>query len=282
MAVKTLAARLKTSAWLGWQIESNWADTLTFVVYALLRPLGTALILTGMYWAVAGTASKREAFAAFYVANAFHEYVVRLLIGMGWVVVEEREEYETLKYVFVSPVGMITYLAGRSVTKFGLATLSAAILLLVGWFFLGVRWDWGAVRWVPLLGSAALALTATVFLGFLVAGWALLLPRVAMTMNEGLSVALYLLCGVVFPIDLLPRGLQELALALPFTYGYEAVRRFLLGAGASERLSAWSDPQLIGALALTTLVFSLLARWGYGALERKAKRAGRIDQTTLF
>ena len=26
-------------AWLGWQIESNWADPFMFVVYAVMRPL---------------------------------------------------------------------------------------------------------------------------------------------------------------------------------------------------------------------------------------------------
>ena len=89
MAVTTFAARFRTAAWLGWQIESNWADLLTFTVYSVLRPLGTALILAGMYWAVAHTASRRAMFPGLYVANAFHEYVVRILIGMGWMVVEE-------------------------------------------------------------------------------------------------------------------------------------------------------------------------------------------------
>jgi ABC-2 type transport system permease protein len=282
MAVRTLAARFRTAAWLGWQIESNWADALTFVVYALLRPLGTALILAGMYWAVSGVAAKRGAFAAFYLANAFHEYVVRVLIGMGWVVVEEREEYETLKYVYTSPIGMITYLWGRSVMKFGLATTSVLLMLAVGWFFLGVRWDWGAVAWAPLLVSLALGLTATVFLGFLVAGWALVLPRIAISVNEGIAVALYLMCGVIFPIDLLPPGLREIALLLPFTYWYETLRRFLLGAGASARLGGWSDGMLIGALALTTLLFAMLSLRGYRALETRARQQGRLDQTTMF
>src|SRR5437867_1661048 len=181
MAVRTLVARLRTTAWLGWQIESNWADTLTFVAYSLLRPLGTALILAGMYWAVAASAAHPGAFAAFYVANAFHEYVVRVLIGMGWVVVEEREEYETLKYLYTSPVGMITYLWGRSTMKFALASISIVMMLVTGWFLLGVRWDWSQVRWLPLIASLGLGLTATVFLGFLIAGWALMLPRIAIS-----------------------------------------------------------------------------------------------------
>jgi ABC-type polysaccharide/polyol phosphate export permease len=88
--------------------------------------------------------------------------------------------------------------------------------------------------------------------------------------------------GVIFPIDMLPRGLQELTLALPFTYWYEAIRRFLIGSGASERLGAWSDGTLLLALAVSTLAFSLLSRWGYSALEHRARELGRLDQTTLF
>lgn len=53
-------------------------------------------------------------FAGFYVANAVHEYVARVLVGMGWVVVEEREEYETLHLVYTSPIGMMTYLTAGS------------------------------------------------------------------------------------------------------------------------------------------------------------------------
>jgi ABC-2 type transport system permease protein len=280
--LRTLIARVRTAAWLGWQIESNWADPLTFVVYSVLRPLGTSLILAGMFWAVSRVAARPAAFVAFYVANAFHEYVVRILIGMGWVVVEEREEYETLKYVITSPMGMITYLWGRSAMKFALASASMVLMLGVGWTFLGVRWDPALVRWAPLMVSVALGLVATVFVGFLIAGWALVLPRIAISMNEGVAVALYLLCGVIFPIDLLPRGLQEIALGLPFTYWYEAIRRFLLGHGASARIGGLSDAGLVGALALTTLIWAVSALAGYRALEHHARRRGKLDQTTLF
>jgi ABC-type polysaccharide/polyol phosphate export permease len=123
---------------------------------------------------------------------------------------------------------------------------------------------------------------ACVFLGFLIAGWGLLLPRAAMAVNEGVALALYLLCGVIFPIDLLPRAIAVFSFALPFTYWYEALRRFLLGSGSSALLGAWSDATLLAALALSTLVFVLVSRWGYFALEREARRRGRLDQTTLF
>lgn len=282
MAVGVLLQRLRGAAWLGWQVESNWADPILFTIYVVARPLATALILTAMYWAVRGAAVHETAFAGFYVANAFHAYANTVLVGMGWVVFEEREEYETLKYVYASPVGIFTYLLGRSSVKFGLATISTTLTLLMGWFALGIRWEWADVRWLPLAASLVLGLVATLFMGFLLAGWALVLTRAAITVLEGVSLALYLLCGVIFPIDLLPRALQAVALAMPFTWWYESMRRFLLGRGSSAMLGTLSDVQLLGALALSTIVFGVLARWGYFAFERRARRLGRLDQTTLF
>jgi ABC-2 type transport system permease protein len=156
------------------------------------------------------------------------------------------------------------------------------LTLAVGWFLLQQRWDWSAVRWAPLALTIALGLIATLGFGLLNAGFTLMLPRVGITINEGLTVLLYLLCGVTFPIDLLPRGLQELALALPFTWWYEALRRFLLGAGASARLGTLGDAGIMLGLTATTLAFVALGRWGYAALEHRARALGRIDQTTLF
>jgi ABC-2 type transport system permease protein len=282
MTSSAFAARLRSAAWLGWQIESNWTDPFMFVVYAVMRPLATALILVGMYWAVAAEATRGASFLGYYVANAFHVFLTNLVVGMGWLIVEEREDYATLKYVYASPIGMFTYLAGRASVKLVLAAVSATLVLGVGWFALGLSWDWGQVAWGPLALTIVLGLVAGVHLGFLVAGAGLLLPKASITLNEGLAVALYLMCGVIFPVDLLPRGLEEISLALPFTYWYEALRRFLLGHGASERLSAWSDATLLTLLAATTVVFVLLSRWGYLALERRARQLGRLDQSTLF
>ena len=143
-------------------------------------------------------------------------------------------------------------------------------------------WDWARVEWGPF-GLAMLAgLASTLFLGFLLAGWSLVLGRAAMLALEGVTLALYLLCGVIFPIDLLPMPLPYLALALPFTWWYEALRRFLAGHGTQGFMQRYSDPQVLTGLAVVTVVFALVARWGYFAFERRARELGRLDQTTLF
>jgi ABC-2 type transport system permease protein len=275
-------SRARTAAWLGWQVEGNWADPVLFSIYILARPLATALILAVMYRTVGTSGAEPAVFVGFYVANAFHAYVNTVLVGLGWVVFEEREEYETLKYVYASPVGMFTYLAGRSLVKFTLATVSVLVTLSVGWFLLGVRWDWAAVQWLPLLASIAAGLASTLFLGFLLAGWSLVLTRSAMVVLEGVTLASYLLCGVIFPIDLLPRPLQWVALGLPFTWWYEALRRFLAGRGTAGLMQQLTDTQVLLALGGAAIVFAVLARWGYFAFERRARALGRLDQTTLF
>ena len=73
-----------------------------------------------------------------------------------------------------------------------------------------------------------------------------------------------------------------MALALPFTWWYEALRRFLLGHGSSAMLNAWSDGALMAWLFATTLVFGVAAHLAYLALEHRARQLGRLDQTTLF
>jgi len=281
-SLRTSLARTRTAAWLGWQVEGNWADPVLFSIYVLARPLATALILAVMYHSVKGHGIESAVFVGFFVANAFHAYVNTVLVGLGWAVFEEREEYETLKYVYASPVGMFTYLAGRSVVKFALATVSMLVTLGVGWWLLGVRWDWAAVQGLPLAIAVVAGLASTLFCGFLLAGWALVLTRAAMVVLEGTTLASYLLCGVIFPVDLLPGPLQAIALALPFTWWYEALRRFLAGHGTRGLMERFSDLQVLCVLVGLTLAFALLARWGYFAFERRARQLGRLDQTTLF
>jgi ABC-2 type transport system permease protein len=177
---------------------------------------------------------------------------------------------------------MFTYLAGRSTVKFALATISVLVTLAVGWFFLGVRWDWAHVQWLPLAASIVAGLSSTLFLGFLLAGGSLVLMRSAMVVLEGTTLASYLLCGVIFPIDLLPRPLQWVSLCLPFTWWYEALRRFLAGHGTPGQMAHYSDAQVLLTLGLVTIAFAVLARWGYFAFERQARQLGRLDQTSLF
>ncbi|MBE2269679.1 MAG: hypothetical protein IAE80_15690, partial [Anaerolinea sp.] len=61
-----------TAAWLGWQIESNWASPFLFAIYAIARPLASALILVVMYSVITDGATDQPIFAYIYLGNALY------------------------------------------------------------------------------------------------------------------------------------------------------------------------------------------------------------------
>jgi len=124
---------MRAASWLGWQIEANWADPFLFIVYSIAKPLSTTLILFFMVRVVARGAATAESFLFLFIGNTFFLYVTEVLVGISWAVFRDREDYETLKYIVTSPIGMFTYLTGRASVKLVLATVSLALTLAVAW-----------------------------------------------------------------------------------------------------------------------------------------------------
>ena len=63
------------ATWLGWQIESNWADPLLFAIYSVIKPLSGALILVVMYSVIMHGNFNNPLFPYMYLGNAFYIYV---------------------------------------------------------------------------------------------------------------------------------------------------------------------------------------------------------------
>jgi ABC-2 type transport system permease protein len=94
--------------------------------------------------------------------------------------------------------------------------------------------------------------------------------------------ALYLLCGAIFPIDVLPRPLQYVGQALPLTYWLEALRRALLGTGTGGPLSSLTDRELLLILAGSMVLMAVLSLWFYRWAENVAREKGLIDMQTMY
>jgi len=135
---------LRMAAWLGWQIESNWAAPFLFVIYSIAKPIAGALILVLMYTVIARGGLQNPLFPQIFVGNAFYIYVAMVLMGVSQAVVEDREHYGMLKYIYVAPLNIHAYLAGRGVAQTIVATMAVSITLLFGIVALGFRWHPGA------------------------------------------------------------------------------------------------------------------------------------------
>ena len=62
-------------------------------------------------------------------------------------VLDDRENYKMLKYIFTSPARKISYFMGRAVAKISLGLLTMAVLLMVGVLFLGLQIDVAKIEW---------------------------------------------------------------------------------------------------------------------------------------
>src|SRR5215211_3988606 len=111
---------LRVATWLGWQIESNWADPRLFALYLIVKPITGSMVLVCMFFAARaapGTNVPQEFLPYVYVSNACFGLVGTVMFGMSYVIVSDRENYGMLKYIFISPARLQTYLLGRGLAR---------------------------------------------------------------------------------------------------------------------------------------------------------------------
>src|SRR5688500_9416942 len=138
---------LRTAAWLGWQIESNWASPLLFGLYSIVKPITSAAILVVMFGIVTQSNFASAAFSYMYIGNAFYMFVGAVMGGMAQAVVDDRERFRTLRSMYVAPVDIPMYLIGRGVAKFFTTSLSVFVTIGFGVAFLQLQVNTGEIRW---------------------------------------------------------------------------------------------------------------------------------------
>lgn len=281
---RRLLRSFSTAAWLGWQIESNWTDPLVFLGFSVLKPVASVLILVFMYRAVARTGSDAPLYAYIYLGNAFYIYVGAVMSGTSYAILDDRERYRVLKYLYIAPLHLPLYLIGRAVARFLTGSIAVVITLLAGVLFFGVPIDSARVDWPLLALALVLGLAALTALGVILGMWSLIIRSEPWFLGDAMAAALYLFSGAIFPITVLPAWLQPLGFALPITYWLELIRRALLGvdAAAFPTLAAFSNAELIGILLGIALVLALVAAAAYRFFDWRAREEGMIDAQNNF
>lgn len=275
---------LKSAAWLGWQIESNWTDPLTFFIYSVVKPLSTASILVVMYSVVTGGNFSDPIFPYIYLGNAFYIYVAAVLNGVSWCVIEDREQYRMLKYIYIAPVYIPFYLLGRGFAKFVFGSLAVFITVTFGVLFLNVPLDLGQVDWPLFFLSLFLGILMLAMMGLTLGSIILLIVNNVYFVGEAVAGALFLFSGAVFPLDVLPAWLRPIGYAIPITYWLELVRRALIGSVAEsfQTLAGFSNGQLILILVGLTVLFTIIAFVVFRYCDHQAREKGYIDRVTNF
>ena len=270
------------ATWLGWQIESNWTQPFLFAIYSIIKPLAGAAILVVMYSVITQGNFNTPIFPYLYYGNAFYQYVAAIMTGVSWAVIDDREHYKTLKYMYIAPINIPAYWLGRGMARFLTGSISVLITIAFGVLFLHVPLNLATVNWPLFIVALVIGISMLAMMGLILASITLLIAHHFFLIGEAVAGALFLLSGAIFPLDILPAWLRPFGFVVPITYWLELMRRSLIGnvAQAFPTLSHFSNMQLLGILVGLTIVFGIASTFVFRFCDYRAREQSLIDRVT--
>ena len=175
----------------------------------------------------------------------------------------------TLPSTMVTPANRVALFVGRAWFQVLLSALIAAAGLLYAATIFGVSFaqaDFVGIAVVVILTAIAM----TTF-GLLISAVGLYMRTALIVANIFLFVTM-LLCGIDFPVSLLPAWLQPASWAIPLTYGVEAVREAINGASLGSLLP------LLGWESLDALLVMIAGYALFAGFESLSRRTGRFEE----
>ncbi len=281
-----------TAARLGWLMEANWTDPILFFIYSIAKPISSTLIFVVMIEVIGGSTT-RELRGFVVVGTALWSFVVSGMAGLAWSILDDRERYRMLKYVYVSPSAFLVVLLGRGVARVAVGAMGAAITLAFGVVLLGIPFDATRIDWPLLLVTMVAGLVSIVAIGVLMAAVCIQTRQESWSYPEAAAGALFLVSGAVFPLVVLPSAIQPLGWLNPLAWWIEGVRHALVPGVAVESIggpgssfantfghAVPTSAEIVAALLVTGGLITLASALVFRISERRAKDRGLIDQTT--
>ena len=271
------ARSLIASARLAWAIEGNWAEPFFLLVYLIIRPLA----FLGLFLAVLsiGGALNPASIGFVVVGQAVFQIVGAAMQGPTHALLDDRERYRTIRYIFATPSSLLPVSIGRALVKALIAAISAVIVIGVG-ALIGMPMRAGGPDLPLLLVVMTLGLASIVGLGVALGAVCVQLRNDAWGYPQAVAGSVFLLCGAIFPLDTLPHALQLIGAALPMTWWIEGVRRALLGTASPGLLGELSTPLLLLVLTVGTVLITLAAPRLFRIGIDRAREKGYLDRST--
>jgi ABC-2 type transport system permease protein len=215
--------------------KKDWLHFVRYPLDAVFRVIEPIIWLAPIYFLGKSfsTAEGNAGFAAYagtadymsYVLLGWvlSNYVSAVFWGMGYSLKTEMDS-GVLESNWLAPVSRPLLLVGRTVANLTITTINSACTLFLAWLFFGFRVTGSLLSALAVVVPVLVALYG---FGFAFAALVLLI-REPNTLIDVSNFLITLVSGREFPIHVLPRFLLPISLAIPLTYGYDAVRGFLL------------------------------------------------------
>jgi ABC-2 type transport system permease protein len=202
------------------------------------------------------------------LGTALSNFIGTVFWGMGFALKQDMDA-GVLESNWLTPVSRLHILVGRTLTSLLTTTITSILMLVLSAVFFGFR---------PTGNVIAAVLTAIPMLvglygfGFAFAAIVLMM-REANTMVDVSSFLVQGFSGANFPVKSLPYWLIPISLMLPLTYGFDAVRGWLLETNTLLPLNAE-----VTILVVFMFVMLWFGAWIFNRVERKVRILGTLGQ----
>lgn len=202
------------------------------------------------------------------IGTALSNFIMTVFWGMGYALKEDMDA-GVLESNWLTPVSRLLILVGRTLTSLLTTTITSMTMLIVGALLFGFK---------PTGNIIAAVLTAIpMLIGLYGFGFAfaaiVLVMREANTMVDVSSFLVQGFSGASFPVKSLPYWLIPVSLMLPLTYGFDAVRGWLLKTNTLLPL-----PIEIVLLVVSMFLMLWFGSWFFYRVERRVRALGTLGQ----
>ena len=230
--------------------------------------MGKAFSTNGQALGFAAYSGTGDYMSFILLGTVLTNFILTVFWGMGYALKQDMDA-GVLESNWLTPVSRLLILIGRTLTSLLTTTITSMVMLAIAAALFGFR---------PTGNTLAAFLTAIPMLiglygfGFAFAG-VVLLMREANTLVDVSSFLVQGFSGTNFPVQSLPSWLIPISLALPLTYGLDAVRGWLLH---TETLL----PLRVEIVLLIVFMFVMLwfGSWAFYRVERRVRTLGTLGQ----
>lgn len=176
--------------------------------------------------------------------------------------------YGTLENIFVAPTSFAYIIMGKIVGN----TIWGFISMLLSFIYLRVVFQLDYPIVDPLLmGLALIVVVIGISVFAFVMALVFTLSKQAETLMNFIEYPIFLICGFLFPISILPIWLQPVSAILPPTWAIELLRVVTNNASTPTQIL-----EAFIILIAITVVYSGISYVAYVAVDRKARMDGKL------
>ncbi|WP_392486650.1 ABC transporter permease [Haloimpatiens sp. FM7315] len=193
-------------------------------------------------------------------------YVATVFWSIGFSLREEMQQ-GVLESNWSAPVGRITLIVSKSLSKFAITTVEVIITGIVCHFTFGFNLNGNILKAIGFLIPGIIGLMG---LGMAIAG----LVLIAKNANPIIDLTNSILAGFsgsFFPIKVMPRGFTFISLIIPLTYIYDSTRALLIN---QEPLFSLKKEFII--VIVTMIIMCILGNYIFLKIDRRCREKGNL------